>query len=375
MRDADKGINNASVRVENRKKLTQLLYMQDGLTKQELASKLRLSLPTINLLVQQLEDDGLISYQSSEQSSGGRIPNVVRFKFDAYVSVGINITPNHNRILILDLKGGILDQYYIFIRFEETAEYWQGLCERVNWILEKNKILRKKVLGVGMAIPGPVMQKEKRISSLLLKLTDFSFAALDDIFGFPIIMENDANSAGFAEVWMRDDISRAAYLSVSKGVGGAIIENRAVVRGLNNYCGEFGHMILFPNGQDCLCGKKGCLDSYISTKVLMKYGGNDLSPFFEKKVQDKALQAVWEEYLENLAIGMSNIVTAFDSPIILGGDISPYIVQDFERLKNMVASLVPFERHIPICSLSHLGENGAAMGSALLVTAKYLGML
>ena len=69
---ANAGMNNAMVRIENRKKITKLLYQEEsGITKQDIMYRLHLSAPTVNLLVQQLENDDLIFYESAQQSSWG----------------------------------------------------------------------------------------------------------------------------------------------------------------------------------------------------------------------------------------------------------------------------------------------------------------
>ncbi len=369
------GMSNAAVRIENRKKLTMLLYKERGLTKQDLAARLHLSLPTINLLVQQLEDENLIFYQSSEQSSGGRIPNLVCFKYDAYVSVGIEISQMHNRIIIMDMKCAILDQFSSFCCFENKTEYWENLSERMQELLKKNKITKKRMLGVGIAFPGPVQKEEKKVSSWLLGLEDYSYAHFENIFGYPVVIENDANSAGFAEIWLREELHDAAYLSVSKGVGGALINDRTVRRGQNNCCGEFGHLMIVPNGRKCLCGRRGCLDTYCSTNILHQFGGGNISTFFEKKETDEELQKVWNEYLNYLAIGISNIALSLDIPVIIGGEITPYLADNFETVREKIAEIDPFKRTSEMCSLSKLSENGAAIGAALFIVVDFLGIL
>lgn len=369
------GINNAMVRVENRKKLTELLYKEQGLTKQELAMRLHLSLPTVNLLVQQLEEEGLIYYQSSAQSSGGRIPSLVCFKYDAYISVGAEISKNHIRLLLINMAGSIMDSTYDFCRFESSMEYWQGLRLRVDAMLEKNNIKRSKMIGMGVAIPGPVKPKEKKVSSWLLGLEEYSYADLEEILGCPVIIENDANSAGFAEIFLREDIQDAAYLSVSKGVGGAIINKRKVIRGQNNCSGEFGHLMIVPNGRKCLCGRKGCLDMYCSTDILARSSQDSLASFFENKDKDEELQKLWDEYLECLAIGVSNIALIMDIPVIVGGELTPYLEKNFQELQEKIEALDPFKRTVAVSGMSVLGGNGAAVGAALLVVLRFLNIL
>lgn len=113
-----------------------------------------------------------------------------------------------------------------------------------------------------------------------------------DLNGLLLVVENDANAAGFAEIWKSDDLDDAAYLSVSKGVGGTIINKREIVRGHSGFSGEFGHMTIDSNGKKCLCGRRGCLDVYCSTSVLSQYADDSLDKFFENKKEDKHLQEI-----------------------------------------------------------------------------------
>lgn len=369
----ESGINNATVRVENRRKLTKLLYEEEALTRQALIGRLQLSAPTVKLLIQQLEADGLISYQSATHSSGGRVPDLVCFNYNAFYAIGIEISQYHNRILVINMKCDTIDQSHVFCRFEDTRDYWESISKRLDSILEKDRIPREQVLGVGLAIPGPVRQTEKKFSSWLLNLQDYSYQNLEEIFGFTVIAENDANAAGYAEIWLGRNLNDAVYLSVSKGVGGAIINNRSVMRGQGNCSGEFGHMIIVPNGRQCLCGRRGCLDMYCSTTQLLQYCEGDIDSFFKKKDSDPKLQLYWQEYLQYLAIGISNLALSLDLPVVLGGEITPYIAQNFEEFQEIILAMDPFNRELTAtCTLSRLSENGAATGAALFKIIEYL---
>lgn len=365
------GINNAMVRIENRRKLTNLLYAESGgITKQDLAYRLHLSAPTINLLVQQMEDDNLIFYQSAEQSSGGRIPNLVCFKYDAYITAGVEIQKKRFRILLVDLKCQIIDRISIEKKFEPSDEYWNCIYTAIEKIREKNGIERNRILGVGISVPGPVDQEKQTFSSLLLETGEYSYTHLKDIIKYPVEIENDANSAGFAEIWNSDEVNDAAYLSVSKGVGGTIISQREIVRGQKGFGGEFGHMIIVPNGRTCLCGRKGCLDMYCSTTILSQYTEESLEKFFALKDENKFLKEQWEIYLQYLEIGVSNLAVILDYPVIIGGELASFLENDFDIFKKRVESLNPYNRNSEVCKLSTLGANGSAIGAALLIIHK-----
>ena len=76
------GVNNTSVRAENRRRVAYLLYQRGALSKQAIARELGLSIPTVNLLVSQLKEEGLLTLQSGA-STGGRIPEIAHFRYDS----------------------------------------------------------------------------------------------------------------------------------------------------------------------------------------------------------------------------------------------------------------------------------------------------
>ena len=376
MWNSEQGVNNVMVRVANRKNIKRLLYSKDALTKQEIVSLLNLSLPTVNLIVQQLKDENLIVEQPSDMSSGGRKPQLFCFNYDARVAAGVEISQNHNRMVLINLKNKLICERRVRVPFENSAEYWNGVNERVQSILSENNIKKEQVIGVGIAIPGVVKHDESVVElAPTLNLRNFNYENLNNIFEMPVLIENEANAAGFAEVWNRDVVDNAIYISITKGVGGAVIINNELFLGDNNRSGEFGHMTLIPDGAVCSCGRKGCFEAYCSTKILTQYSDGDIDEFFTLKEKgNKGFEKVWDEYLNHLAIGISNIKTAFDTEIIIGGDLDQYIRSDYDRLNEKVRERILYKDAEPIFRISDTGKNASAIGSALLQVSNYLEM-
>lgn len=379
MKKQELGVSNVNVRIENRKKLIRLLYLQDGLTKQEIAQRLCLSLPTVNGLVQELEQENIIYFKRGLHSSGGRIPALVCFNENVCVVIGVEITETGSRIVLMNMACNILAECYMESPFSIERDYWVEMYGKVQKLVSDKGFPKDKLLGVGISISGPVNSQEKRVESVRnfpIEIRDFNYTYLEEIFECPFVFCNDANAAGFAEVWLKTDVSDAVYLSVSKGVGGSLIRSDGIALGDNCNAGEIGHMVVRMNGRACQCGRKGCFETYVSTRVLLKEAETrDLKDFFEKKETDVHLQEVWEEYLNDLALGISNLSVILDMPIILGGEITPYIEKDFSKLIGKIAAIVPFERSEPVCTLSRFDKDGAVIGSALLIITEYLGIL
>ena len=204
-------------------------------------------------------------------------------------------------------------------------------------------------------------------------LKNFDLHELETYFDLPVIFENEANAAGFAEVWCREILNDAIYLSITKGVGGAVILDNTIFHGKNGYCGEFGHTIIYQKGTECSCGKLGCLEAYCSVNALVKDYDGDLDEFFEEvKKGSKKEVIVWEEYLNNLALGIHNLKMTFDLDIIIGGEISGFLINDIESLNKKVMSLLQLEEDVTFIRISQLGENASALGGALMIVSSFL---
>ncbi|NLW70161.1 MAG: ROK family protein [Eubacteriaceae bacterium] len=132
-----------------------------------------------------------------------------------------------------------------------------------------------KILGMGMAVPGPVEAGGMVNGCVNLgwgrKDAAGEMAVLTD---FPVFLLNDANAAALGEVWQgaaRNCGGGAFMVTLGTGVGGAFIFGEQVVNGANGAGGEIGHMTVNPREiEQCTCGRRGCLEQYVSTRGMVR---------------------------------------------------------------------------------------------------------
>ncbi|KAA9135922.1 ROK family glucokinase [Microbacterium caowuchunii] len=95
---------------------------------------------------------------------------------------------------------------------------------------------------------------------------------LEALTGVPVLIENDANAAGWAEYryGAGEDLRDVVMLTLGTGVGGAVVVDGALLRGGQGVAAELGHMRLVPNGRTCGCGQRGCLEVYGSGRALQQ---------------------------------------------------------------------------------------------------------
>lgn len=367
-------MNNIQVRNTNKKKVVNFLYKNDGATKQDIISGLGLSAPTVSLIMKDLYSRGLVKKAGTLESSGGRKPTANSLVYDAKLSLGIEITNNHLRFVVIDLGANILYSKRIHERFCADESYFRSLAEHIDAFLDENGVEKEKLLGAGIAVPGIVnTQKNVLEYSPTLDVAHLPLDYITKYIPFPVIVDNEANLAGFSEIWDMEDVEDAVYLSINKGVGGAIIVGNKLFYGLDGRSGEFGHMTIVKDGLTCSCGKKGCFEAYCSTRMLTEPSFDDIDEFFSALAAQKTgCGEKWRTYLDYLAVGINDIYTIFNSNIIIGGEISRYIKEDSGVLKKRLITLSTFETRADYLHFSQFGSNASSIGAALIFVDSFL---
>ncbi|MBF4695954.1 ROK family protein [Fusibacter ferrireducens] len=171
---------------------------------------------------------------------------------------------------------------------------------------------------------------------------------LETIVGIPVFIDNDATVAGVAEfqVAQKGQYTNAVILTLGTGVGGGLLVNGEVVSGHHGIGSEMGHMIIGENFYDCNCGRNGCLETFTSSKAIIKYTKHLLENgevsdlimtaahgdinningqiiFDAAKKGDALANKVVDRLVKYLSRGIINIICVVDPEIILlGGGIS-----------------------------------------------------
>ena len=275
---------------------------------------------------------------------------------------------NDITFVIIDLSGAIVVSQHIHTPFSNTDEYFKIVGNLVMQTLEQHKIPFEKVLGTGIAVPAIVSQDLQKVShSNVIDFNGGTAEFFSRYIPFPCNLCNDANAGGIAEMWNKSDMKNAFYLSLSKSVGGSVLLDNSLYIGENQRSCEIGHVIIVPEGRECYCGKKGCVDAYCNSNILSQCCGGDLSVFFNQLDKNNpTLSDTWHKYLYYLSIVIDNIRLLFDCNVILGGYVGEYIDKYVEQLRNMITERSIFEtdsNYLQSCQYKH---EAAAVGAALM---------
>lgn len=368
-------VSNAEIKRLNKIRIAKYVYHHGAASKQEIANALGFSMPTVLQRVKELLQEGVITEVGEYESTGGRKAKVLSVASGHRYSVGLDITRNHISFVLLDLQGNVIRKNRFVQSFHDEERYYQELSDHLKKFLDESGIEREKILGVGISIPGIVDEKKQWISkSHVLGLKEFDLGRIAAYLPYKTCFRNDANSAAYAE--LRGTRRNTIYLSLSNTVGGAIYMNGKIYSGSHFRSAEFGHMILVPGGKRCYCGKKGCMDSYCSAKVLSCHSGEDLKMFFSELGQGKKeYEHVWDEYLSFLSIAITNLRMAFDCDVILGGYVGGYLDQYMEQLEKKITEYKIFENDDMYVKTGRYKHEAAAIGAALKFVEDYFELL
>lgn len=328
----------------------------------ELAKQLNLSMPTVLSNVNELMEAGVVTEKGEGESTGGRKAVRIGLHASYRYALGVDITANHLGMVLVNLCGEILKQERIRMKFEADISYYSCLAEKLRGFYEP-EAEADKILGVGISMPGIIDQKNALlVKSHALHLENYSLKMIEQILSMPVCYENDANAAMLAEEPRR--LGNSIYLSLNNTLGGAVCMEGSLFPGQNRRAGEFGHMILVPNGRKCYCGKNGCADAYCAASVLTQGGKERLEDFMESIRTSERADRIWQEYLEHLAMLISNLRMAYDTDIILGGDVGGYLPGHMVELGQKIFKYNLFDGDIGYLKNCSYQKEASAVGAA-----------
>ncbi|MST82409.1 ROK family transcriptional regulator [Bilifractor porci] len=341
-------------------------------TRQEISKNLGLSYPTVANAVKVLVGNGLIVPSFNKQKTEGRSAVSYDFCSDTYCSIGLYLAQNKMTFVLADLRGEILDQKKVKAALNLRSDgYLKYVGEQLKAIVQKNNILPSNLLGVGIALPGLISRDGEYVQyGHTSDFTGVTKTEISKYIPYKTALLHDSDAGAFAELNKWPDMRDAFYISLSSSVGGALMLDRKIVHGQDNWCGEIGHMKLITdrNAGECYCGHRGCFDTVCRCGVLDVLTDGNIEEFFEiLHAGDRAALGLWNTYTDHLAMGVHNIHMLLDIPVILGGYVGELMKEDLPELRKKINSLEPFNSNADdfvFCSRS--GADQVAEGAALI---------
>ena len=196
---------------------------------------------------------------------------------------------------------------------------------------------------------------------------------LEKILDQEISIENDANCFALAEARLGAAKIHETVFGVimGTGVGGGLVIDGKIHTGRTNIAGEWGHHCIKPNGNECYCGRKGCVETYISGPALEKKWNeltnqNTSVSDIVKNPQEDAYKTWKNEFLENFGLSLANVIDILDpDAIVLGGGLSniPFL---YDEGKNLVYENVFSDTIDTPILQNQLGDSAGVFGACIL---------
>ena len=327
-----------AVKAHNRSAMAQYLYGHSHVTKQELERELGLSLPTITQNLHALEDDGLIRKGELQDSTGGRKAQNYEFNPDHRTAIGVVMRSNELRLCAINLYGNVIEKRNDALPYRNTNVYYQRIGGIINNFAADVEKKHGKVLGVSFAIQGILSPDATTIIfGTIMGNTGLTLETISQSVHYPCMMIHDSDAAAMAELWFDHSLTDAVCVYLEMRPGGAVIVDGQLYQGPNLCNGTIEHMTLVPDGGECYCGQRGCMDVYCSPEALTE-DGESLSGFFSVLEQgEQEHRQRFNGWLGNVAQAIRNIRSMLAGDIIIGGEAAHYLDDDdVTTLKRLV---------------------------------------
>ncbi|MBE9880987.1 ROK family protein, partial [Enterococcus casseliflavus] len=209
-----------------------------------------------------------------------------------------------------------------------TPKTWNAMKDEMKSVFD-GFAKTDSVEGVAISSPGAVDSVAGIIGGISAVPYIHRFpikAEWENLFGVPVSVENDANCAALAEVWLgaAKDVQHALFIVIGSGIGGAVIVNRQLFKGKNLFGGEFGYMLLDGENTLSRLGSPVQVAEHYGKAMKMPDGVVDGKYLFEKAQEGEPMAVEFvEDMIDALARGIYNLSVSFNPDrVIIGGGVS-----------------------------------------------------
>ncbi|MEV0642540.1 ROK family transcriptional regulator [Streptomyces sp. NPDC050619] len=359
-----------------RRNLARVLHTvsaEGPLSRAAVASHIGLTRAAVSTLVDELIRSGLLDELGPERPARvGRPGSALAVSRRGPAGIGAEIGVDHLAVCAVDLRGEVRSRAvrYGANRGRSPEPVIVELAGLVRQVVAKAEGEGLWPAGLAVAVPGLVARDARtvvRAPNLDWHDTDLGVLLPADV---PLTVGNEANFGALAELWLGDGTPRDfLHVSAEIGIGAAVVVDGRLLHGARGFAGELGHVPVHPDGPDCPCGGRGCLEQYAGEEAVLRAAGLDLG---EDRVGllaqratdgDENVRHALRDAGEALGIALTGAVNLLDpEAVVLGGalaGLAPWLLPSLRaELARRTAG--------PACpvSVSRLGSEGPLLGAA-----------
>lgn len=334
-----KGQNPQMTRLHNQALILTLIRNKPNSSRADLSRLSRLSKPVVASIVDDLIEAKLVKEGLKAESTVGRRPIMLNISREFYRIIGIDLSRDHITVLVTSLDGELVSaiERPFEIANNCTMDPRQEIMETIARLVIETGLQREQIAGIGIGYPFPLSASRR----LIIGEADIAewrsiplVQYLEKRFDVPVYVDNDANLAALHEkrFGKARGLTDFLYLFIGTGVGAGLFSGGQLLKGSMGFAGEVGHLSVAPDGELCVCGKRGCLETELSLKrfrTLMDTCANS------KEAEEKI-----NHYSRTVGLYIGNFVNIFNpEAVIVGGSIVNEERIPFSQIEQVARSV------------------------------------
>ncbi|MER6012583.1 ROK family transcriptional regulator [Streptomyces bluensis] len=361
------------MRRRNLSRVMHAVNAEGPLSRAAVASHIGLTRAAVSTLVDELIRSGLLEELGPERPGRvGRPGSALALSGRGPAGIGAEVGVDHLAVCAVDLRGAVRARAVRHggNRSRSPESVIGELTTLVEQVVAAGAQDGLWPAGLAVAVPGLVARDARtvvRAPNLDWQDTDIGALLSGDL---PLTVDNEANFGGLAELWLGEGTPRDfLHVSAEIGIGGAVVVDGRLLRGTRGFAGELGHVPVRPEGPQCACGGRGCLEQYAGEEAVLRAAG--LTPGTDRvdllaeraAAGDKDVRRALRGAGTALGIALTGAVNLLDpQTVVVGGalaGLAPWLLPSLEReLARRTAG--------PACSVtvSRLGSEGPLLGAA-----------
>lgn len=361
------------MRRRNLARVMHTVSAEGPLSRAAVASRIGLTRAAVSTLVDELIRSGLLEELGPERPGRvGRPGSALAVSGHGPAGIGAEVGVDHLAVCAVDLRGQVRARAvrHGANRGRSPAPVIGELTELIDRVVTEAEAEGLWPAGLAVAVPGLVARDGGTVvRAPNLDWHDTDLGALLPT-AYPLTVDNEANFGALAELWLGDGTPLDfLHVSAEIGIGAAVVVAGGLLRGTRGFAGELGHVPVEPEGPECPCGGRGCLEQYAGEEAVLRAAG--LEPGDDRVGLLAARAAEGDEDVRRalrsagraLGVALTGAVNLLDpESVVLGGELSglaPWLLPALEaELDRRTAG--------PACpvSVSRLGPEGPLLGAA-----------
>ena len=363
--------NQSYLKRVNQRRILLAVRESGALSRSAIADQLALDRKSMTNLANELIADGWLCESGIASSQRGRPGTLLELDRSRHLFLGLHLSENAANAVLINLHGQILgrDQR----AFALPAELPQLRSALREVYLPLRRLAGDRLQAIGLSVPGILdFASGTMLRSVNLQALDGVElkSLLPSDLPAELYLEESSRAKALAELWFGIGQGRSSFVSIDLGVGigaGIVIGKR--LQG-GAFAGEIGHVLIEPGGRLCACGHRGCLEAYISERILCQELGEALQQQLTSLEQIQSLNPAAEAILQqaghSLGRGLAALVNILCPPLlVLHGNLTRFQQYLFPAMeKGLADAALPSCRSRVEVRISSFGSEAAALGAA-----------